>query len=1098
MLTNLKLLISTTCLILLITTSPWLGLAQAQSPVEPTIEKSDTEGITLLWSPPAYTVTDVTINGQTYSRLEMPDIGVTGQPGHPQLPVYSTLIGLPPTGEASLKIVDVQREVVQLPNPLLPAPVPQISDFSVSDANSAPPVGGGKSEYILDAVVYTTNGFYPNTVAQLDSPEQIRDRRVARLSINPLRVNPVTGQMEIVRFVRVEITFSQPATAELSAQQTEPDAFEQTLDTLLLNPEAVTWPAVPSPAPDFGAQGVGAQGGADSIKVRVDSPGLYQITYADLQGAGFGSLLSGVNPKTFQLSYGYPRQEVAIIVEGESDDFFDPGDRILFYAPLRENIYVDYNIYFLDFGGGNGLRMGARSGDPAGLPAGTAWRTATAENNNVYDSRFERTDDDYWYWEELKQPDKTTGTYPVSVSLPFTSGPDATVTAWFQGITDPFCCDPNHKVNVSVNNTLVGTETWEGQLAIEATFPVSASVLQNGLNQVKIQLPGGIGTFVESMWLDELAITYPVQQAPSGQFQFTGEVGQNKYSLTSLPSTSLSLYDITNPDTPQPVTGYAITDTTLTVGDAISSTAIYQVVPDSNVKTPVSFQLAKTVTDPPAGADYVIITHSSLESAIAPLVSHRGSQGLRVVTLNVEKIYDAFGPGYMDAEAIRNALEHAYNNWVSPKPLYVVLIGDGNYDFKNHTGSSAANLIPPYLLYVDPWWGETATDNRLVTFTGGDTLPDMFIGRLSVNTVAEANTVINKIIDYETNPPEGAWRSKHLFVADNQDSAGNFHSSANKGYDELVDSLTGDRYYLSPPTGEGYTYGNAENLKTDLIDAFNQGAGLVTFHGHSSWHQWAIEQLLHIDNFGQLNNQGRLPIVSEMTCFTGLFHHASDQSMDELLVRRAGGGAVAAWGSTGLGVATGHEKLQAGLYQAVMDRGETKLGAATFAGKLKVYDSGTNLDLLDTYTLFGDPAMNFASVFNPDVSITQQVSDPDAQPGDTVTFTLTIKNTGVGTATNVVVNNPLPTGILSPTRTTSFSGVDVSGESPWQLSDLGPNASGTIQIVGVIDPALGEGFSITSIATISSDTPEITVANNSSQASIGVKRVYIPIIIRDD
>ncbi len=73
---------------------------------------------------------------------------------------------------------------------------------------------------------------------------------------------------------------------------------------------------------------------------------------------------------------------------------------------------------------------------------------------------------------------------------------------------------------------------------------------------------------------------------------------------------------------------------------------------------------------------------------------------------------------------------------------------------------------------------------------------------------------------------------------------------------------------------------------------------------------------------------------------------------------------MAVWGSSGLGVSTGHLSLQKGFQQAINDQGETKLGMATLAGKMELFATGFHLDILDTYILFGDPAlkMNFTVV----------------------------------------------------------------------------------------------------------------------------------------
>jgi len=88
-------------------------------------------------------------------------------------------------------------------------------------------------------------------------------------------------------------------------------------------------------------------------------------------------------------------------------------------------------------------------------------------------------------------------------------------------------------------------------------------------------------------------------------------------------------------------------------------------------------------------------------------------------------VYDEFTYGLRDAHAIRDFLRYAYENWAKPEPTYVLLVGDGHYDLRDYKQSGLRNYIPPYLAVVDPWLGETAADNRYVSVSGEDILPDI-------------------------------------------------------------------------------------------------------------------------------------------------------------------------------------------------------------------------------------------------------------------------------------------------------------------------------------------------------------------------------------
>jgi len=934
----------------------------AQSPTAPVIEAGN-RGVTLTWTPPPLNITNVDINGKQFSRVEMAGLIGDGQPGQPQLPVYSKLVGLPPAGGATLRVLALETQTVTLPHAPLPVPSPQL--ISLAQAQF-----GSPTQTKPDSATYADNTYYPAAVAQLGNPRQIRAWRVAALTIYPVRVNPVTHRAKIVTKLRLEIKFEQPAPATVSAQA-ETGPFAGALGATLLNPVAAGWSVEPVSAPGAAeSPAVSAAATGDVIKVVVKNQGVYALTYADLQAAGLP--VATLNPQQLQLSYGAAFSSVAILVEGEADGVFDPGDRVLFYANPTFSRYTDEDVYFLSTNQPSPARMAGRSGNPQGLAAGTAWRSSHAETNKIYDSLYQGYNGDYWYWSKLYQ--KSSATYAIALPAPLTGSSAATLTVQMRGITSIDGVNPDHKVQAQFNGVSVGVATWDGAQARAAVFSVPGSSLAAGSNQVKLTLPGGTGTVVESMYLDALDITYPTASGSSDQLYFSGEAGPKKYTLAGWSSADLLVFDVTNPLLPQTVTGGQITASggkyTLTVGDAAATAANYLVTPAGTVKSPVRLEAANLLTDPSAGADYIIITHPNFAAAVAPLAAQRASDGLRVVTVETPAVYDSFGGGRMSPQAIKSFLQHAYQNWPAPAPQYALLVGDGSYDFKNYSGFNSVTYLPPFLADVDPWLGETAADNRFVTFDA-DNFPDMLIGRLPVNSAVEAGVVVNKILQYETNPALGEWNARHLFVTGSRlDSESTlvsqiFRTYADQSYSRLLSPAVGYRFYYDPDisTTLSYIYNNNVTLRTQFINYFNQGAGIITYNGHSSWHQWNADPVFRwsavtADNdVTHLKNGRRLPVVLEMTCYTGFFQHPEYPTMDESLLRQSGGGAVAVWGPTGQGVATGHDHLQEGFYDAVIGAKKVKVGVAVLAGKLTLLAGGANLDLLDTFTLFGDPAL---------------------------------------------------------------------------------------------------------------------------------------------
>jgi len=146
------------------------------------------------------------------------------------------------------------------------------------------------------------------------------------------------------------------------------------------------------------------------------------------------------------------------------------------------------------------------------------------------------------------------------------------------------------------------------------------------------------------------------------------------------------------------------------------------------------------------------------------------------------------------------------------------------------------------------------------------------------------------------------------------------------------------------------------------------------------------------------------------------------------------------------------------------------------------------------------PRTNTVALEQWDVGITKQVIGGDFMPGDCITFTLTITNSGSEVAAHVVVTDIVPTEVLTPTFASTLALTPTGALSyTWDVEPLGAGGSGVITIYGQISPSLEIGFSFTNTATIS-DTEDNTPDNNidTSVVSVGGEReVYLPLVIRN-
>jgi hypothetical protein len=895
---------------------------------------------------PEYDLQAVHVDDRAFTRILAPGLSISARPGTPQLPQDGALIGLPPQGTASLHVIASEQTTISLTHPIYPAPVPR--DVEEMGLSSSTP---GET-FAMDAALYAQDAPHPSLVATLEELGQVRGHRVARVAFHPFRYNPARSELLVTRHILVEIRFEQEGSSAGSTDTSRLASphFTAVLRRALLNYEvAQSWQATRPTGPSASAATANppaTQPG--SHKVFVDRNGLYRLTYSSLQAL---VPVASVDPTTFQLFE--QGQEIAITVQGEGDHSFDPGDSILFYGRVPRSRYTDRNVYWLRYGDAAGLRMDTRDVTPGDLPAGDTWATARYEENSFYDSKYPAADGDHWYAAELRPLAGYDHTALLSLMPLDTGVTTATLRVKMVGYTTN-----SHHATFQVNGQSAGSLIWSGNDPVTATNTLNRALLLSGNNSVRV----AANASNEGTWLDAIEIDYAFQAVAGNEAAFWGQAGAHRYTIGGFTNSDLYLYDISDPRHPVRLDGgTGGGGAPFSFADAPAQPATYLALTSAQIRQPVAI-LADTPSDlcnADNGADYVIITHANFASAISPLASYRQSQGLVVSTVDVQDVYDEFGGGLLDPEAIRSFIAYAYDKWATLAPAYVLLVGDGSYDFLDHFGHGSVNYIPPYLDMVDPWLGETAADN-LYAAVDGDRLADVWLGRLPVTTAAEASTVVNKIVDYEQTPWLGDWNTRHVFVAENVDRYGNdFAASADAVYNAYISApWTGQKVYLDDLT--------TQEARQQTMNAWQSGALLVSFVGHSSWHQWATANLFDVYDVPGVHNDGRLPVLLSMTCYTGLFQHPEYPTLDESLLRLQGGGAIATFSPSGLGVATGHDHLFQGFYEAVLIDGLTELGATVESSKLNlVAKAPVYLDLLDTYHLFGDPAMPINLTFRP-------------------------------------------------------------------------------------------------------------------------------------
>lgn len=1093
--------------------------AQAAQTPQLQVLQSDTNHIILELDVPGYDSREQTVGATTYSVLTVTGFGNTGVAGKPQLPIKGAMIGIPPGAQASLNVLDDESTQPALAHP----PLPAATSKSTIDPTQTLPAPATNS-IIPDPAAYSSNKQYPGEAAKIAAVGNWRTQRYVKVEFHPFQYNAAAKSLTFHRRLQVEIKLTYPngLTAAAVGQATNEGPLEVVFQKAFANyASAKNWRTSRAKAASPKAASPSFYTGGPWYKVGVNADGIYQVTCGQLADAAGQSL--SIDPATLQVEkQGTP---LAIYVVGGgwgSCISGDSADYLEFFGKAPTAKYTNTNTYWLTYGNGPGKPMASHNGSGIGTTAISFTDTIHLEQNLLYRSYLPLIEGtDHWYWNYVypaagapsqdytfQIPNLASGTYSATLQIDLMG---------FSG--------SSHHTQISINGTLIDDaaldgSNWSGQTERNATFPFSQSLLTAGENTIHLFNPDS-SDFIFTNYFN-VSYQRPFT-ATNDALRFNQlETGPTQYQVDGFISSTVETFDITDPLNVARVTNTAVTPgpcpCSLMFADPTAGQHEYLALAPAQRQSPASVILdaSSNLHNAANGADYIVIANSGFLQAIQPLATYRASQSMRVKVVDSQNIYDEFSDGLVDAQAIHDFLQYAYTNWQAPAPSFVLLVGAGNFDPKGYCASPApcsqvstppnSTLIPPYLRMVDPFIGETSSDNRLVAFDANDTLPDMSIGRLPAYSAADVTAMVNKILNYEQNPPAGNWKTQITFVADQQpDEAGNFWDlsnlvASNPAY--MPAPFTPGRIYYNPNTPSD-PYSAPSAVHDAIISDINGGRLIVNFVGHAFIFYWSNAQFFNATDIPNLANGNKTPVMLEMTCYTGYFIYPGLASLAEVNVRQAGGGAVASWAASGLGVATGHDFLDEGFFGAVMQQGVYQLGPATILGKVNLWQNtgGAFYDLLDTFDLIGDPATHLA-VPQSDVAINKSVQPSGAvNMGSPITYTLTFTNNGAGLAERVRITDTLAAVLLNPQAITSGVPITATGGAPfaWNVGNLAPGAGGAITITAFLDPnqAHYPNLTLTNTATISTATSQTSTANDKSSVITTVLRrflIYLPFI----
>lgn len=651
------------------------------------------------------------------------------------------------------------------------------------------------------------------------------------------------------------------------------------------------------------------KGEVDAIKFMIPEDGLYKVTYRQMKDLG----IAPEEIDFYNTSLSANGKEYPFLIHGYEDGSLDRNDYIVFYGrkPRGEYTYrykfADNNVYRLEFNRkGMMNRKNVYHQGEANLPA--SGDVLMREIHFEEDTSFNRfthpfgVDTDFSFYFPIHWAMNKNHRW-VFFDLPGINH-DASnfmvkVRAYVYGRSqENISGKKDHNLEYSINEYYIGERHWNGYK--EDLFEkndVPPNIFEETENRFDFKLIPTDGVTIDHIMFDWFEIEYPVKSEAineflpfkilKGHYKQTREIkisnfnNENIYLYNSSTDTFIEPSVKENPGKGY-VAAFAANQT---------DTEEYFIASEAGLFTPPEIKLSKYMglRTPDNSARYVIISHENFLSQAQRLADYRNKRGISTILVPVENIYDEFNYSLAHPRAIKDAIAYFYNNWKTPQLKYALFVGDWSWDWHNLLNTHKQNFIPTW--YVPHFKIEYATDTYFSS-VDDDFIPEVALGRLPVKTISEAETTINKIINYELNFTDDAWRHKIMLTASADTQ---FHAFS----DEIAQKYLADNYSVQ----KAYCDPTSPLLVTqEVIDACNEGLGMLVYSGHGSRYYWLTatslghtsqdwEYNFQPEKIDEIHNPHKLPIVFAATCFTNNFDNPAERNCigEKFLIKENGG-----------------------------------------------------------------------------------------------------------------------------------------------------------------------------------------------------------------
>ncbi len=292
--------------------------------------------------------------------------------------------------------------------------------------------------------------------------------------------------------------------------------------------------------------------------------------------------------------------------------------------------------------------------------------------------------------------------------------------------------------------------------------------------------------------------------------------------------------------------------------------------------------------DPELGSpdfEYVIITPDDpiFISWADSLALFRNQQGIRTGIFTTTEV------GGNTTAAIESFVDDAMANWAIPPAAFLLL---GDY-------GDVGNTV------ISPIWNSYCASDNIYADINDDDLPDVVFARMTAQNETHLETMITKVIEYETNPPTDpdfynhpitalGWQTTRWFQICSEVVGGYFREVHGKDpvrINEIYDGIPGTIWSSNDntpmvvdyfgPDGVGYIPATPDELggwsggtAQDVVNALNDGSFMLQHRDHGSTTGWG-EPSFQSSNISSLTNTD-LSFIFSINCLTGKYNMSGE------------------------------------------------------------------------------------------------------------------------------------------------------------------------------------------------------------------------------